>query len=63
MTYELKIASLINDIDDLIIDTLGTYDTNDLETIIEGLICNHAFSSKDSIQELIYGLERLMDVI
>lgn len=59
--YELKIASLINDIDDLIIDTLGTYDTNDLETIIEGLICNHAFSSKDSIQNLIYSLEKLQD--
>ena len=63
MTYEMKINRIVQDIDDIIIDILGTYDTSDLQTIIENLVCNHTFTSKDSIQELIYGLEKLKDVI
>ena len=63
MTYAIKIANIVQDIDNIIIDILGTYDTDDLSTIIEQLICNHTFTSKDSIQDLIYRLERLMDDI
>lgn len=63
MGYEQKLNKIIEDTDNLIIDTLGTYDTSDLEDIIIGLITNHTFSSKDSIQNLIYSLEKVMEVI
>lgn len=63
MTYEMKINRIVQDIDDIIIDILGSYDTSDLQEIVEALVCNHTFTSKDSIQELIYGLERLKDII
>lgn len=63
MTYEMKINRIVQDIDDIIIDNLGTYDTSDLQEIVEALVVNHLFTSKDSIQELIYGLERLKDII
>ena len=63
MTYAQKIGKIVEDTDNLIIDTLGTYDTSDLEDIVLGLITNHTFSSKDSIQNLIYSLEKVMEVI
>lgn len=61
--YKDKLNKIVEDTDDLIIDILGTYDTNDLEDIILGLVINHTFSSKDSIQNLIYSLEKVMEVI
>ena len=62
MRYEQKIDKLIQDIDELIIETLKEYDTSDLEEIIVGLIENHIFTSKDSIQNLIYTLEKVQDL-
>jgi hypothetical protein len=62
MTYEQKIDKLVSDIDEIIIETLKQYDTRDLEEIIKGLIVNHIFTSKDSIQGLIYELEKLKDI-
>lgn len=62
MTYEQKIDKLVSDIDEIIIETLKQYDTDDLSTIIECLIINHTFTSKDSIQDLIYRLEKLKEV-
>ena len=61
--YKDKLNKIVEDTDNLIIDTLGTYDTSDLEDIILGLVINHTFSSKDSIQNLIYSLEKVMEVI
>lgn len=61
--YKDKLNKIVEDTDDLIIDTLGSYDTSDLEDIILGLVINHTFSSKDSIQNLIYSLEKVMEVI
>ena len=63
MTYEMKISRIVDDIDEIIIERLGSYDTSDLEEIIEYLVLNHTFTSKDSIQNLIYSLERLKDII
>ena len=63
MTYTMKINKIIQETDDLIIEILKEYDTSDLEEIIIGLVANHTFSSKDSIQGLIYELEKLMEVI
>ena len=63
MTYEMKINRIVQDIDEIIIERLGSYDTSDLEEIIEYLVLNHAFTSKDSIQNLIYSLERLKDIV
>lgn len=63
MTYDMKINKIIQETDDLITEILKEYDTSDLEEIILGLIVNHTFSSKDSIQGLIYELEKLMEVI
>ena len=63
MESQEKINKIVQETDNLIIDTLGTYDTSDLEDIILGLVENHMFSSKDSIQNLIYSLEKLMDLI
>ena len=62
MTYEQKIDKLVSDIDEIIIETLKQYDTDDLSTIIECLVINHIFTSKDSIQDLIYRLEKLKEV-
>ena len=62
MTYEQKIDKLVSDIDEIIIETLKQYDTRDLEEIIKGLVINHTFTSKDSIQGLIYELEKLKDI-
>ena len=61
--YKDKLNKIVEDTDNLIIDTLGSYDTSDLEDIVLGLIINHTFSSKDSIQNLIYSLEKVMEVI
>ena len=61
MTYQEKIDKAIIGCDELIIDTLGTYDTSDLEEIIVGLVYNHTFSSADSVQNLIYTLEKVVD--
>jgi hypothetical protein len=61
MNYDRKIDRIISDCDDIIIDTLGSYDTSDLEEIVVGLVCNHAFTSHDSIRNLIYTLEKLED--
>lgn len=63
MTYDMKINRIVQDIDDIIIDNLGSYDTSELQDIVEALVVNHQFTSKDSIQELIHGLERLKDII
>ena len=63
MTYAQKINKIVEDTDNLIIDTLGSYDTSDLEDIVLGLVINHTFSSKDSIQNLIYSLEKVMEII
>lgn len=63
MTYEMKISRIVDDIDEIIIERLGSYDTSDLEEIIECLVLNHTFTSKDSIQNLIYSLERLKDIV
>ena len=55
---------LIEDIDDLIIkayEKWGGYNTEDLNDIIVALIKNHAFSSKDSVQNLIYELENIIE--
>lgn len=55
---------LIEDIEDLIIEKyekLGGYDTDDLSDIIVALIENHIFSSKDSVQNLIYELENIIE--
>ena len=55
---------LIEDIDDLIIkayEKWGGYNTEDLNDIIVALIENHAFSSKDSVQNLIYELENIIE--
>lgn len=60
--YDRKINKIISDCDDIIIDTLGTYDTSDLEDIVVGLVCNHIFTSGDSIRNLIYTLEKLEDI-
>jgi hypothetical protein len=39
----------------------GGYDTNDLNDIIIGMISDHIFTTKDSIQNLIYDLEKMRD--
>lgn len=59
--YSEKIAHIVEKCDDIIIKTLETYDTSDLETIILYLIKNHSFSSADSVQNLIYTLEKVVD--
>ena len=53
--------NLIEKIDNLIIKTYGCYDTSDLQDIVVALVNNHIFSSKDSIQELIYELENIQE--
>lgn len=63
MSYKDKIEEIIKETDKLIIDKLDEYDTRDLEEIIIGLVMNHTFTSKDSIQGLIYELEKLMEVL
>ena len=63
MNYREKIEEIVQETDRLIIDKLVKYDTSDLEEIIIGLVMNHIFTSKDSIQGLIYELEKLMEVI
>ena len=63
MNYREKIEEIVQETDRLIIDKLVKYDTSDLEEIIIGLVMNHTFTSKDSIQGLIYELEKLMEVI
>lgn len=63
MEYQEKINKIVQETDNLIINILEEYDTSDLEDIILGLVENHIFSSKDSIQNLIYSLEKLMDLI
>ena len=61
MEYIDKINSIVKDTDKLIISKLHRYDTSDLEEIIIGLLYNHAFTSADSIQNLIYTLEKMID--
>ena len=63
MSYREKIEEIVQETDRLIIDKLVEYDTSDLEEIIIGLVMNHTFTSKDSIQGLIYELEKLMEVL
>lgn len=63
MNYREKIEEIVQETDRLIIDKLVKYDTSDLEEIIIGLVMNHIFTSKDSIQGLIYELEKLMEVM
>ena len=63
MSYREKIEEIVQETDRLIIDKLVKYDTSDLEEIIIGLVMNHTFTSKDSIQGLIYELEKLMEVL
>lgn len=60
LSYNQKIDKIVKETDNLIIETLKEYDTSDLEEIIIRLVCNHTFTSNDSIQNLIYSLERLM---
>lgn len=60
-TYAQKIAKLISDIDNLIIESLEKYDTLALQDIIVGLVLNHTFTSDDSIQNLIYALENIKE--
>lgn len=62
-TYAQKIAKLISDIDNLIIESLEKYDTLDLQNIIVGLVLNHTFTSGDSVQNLIYALENIKEEI
>ena len=68
---EKDFKKLIEDIDNLIINVYEKYEnedyelgynTNDLNDIIIALINNHGYSSKDSIQSLIYDLEKLQDL-
>ena len=61
MTYDMKIDRIIEDCDSIIVEYLDKYDTSDLEEIVLGLVNNHTFTSADSIQSLIYSLEKLMD--
>lgn len=63
MNYREKIEEIVKETDRLIIDKLVKYDTSDLEEIIIGLVMNHTFTSKDSMQGLIYELEKLMEVM
>lgn len=50
---------LIKKIDKIIIKELKNYNTDELNNIIIGLIENHIFTSKDSINNLIELLEEL----
>ncbi len=56
-----QFGKLIKKIDNEIIKTYGCYDTSDLQDIVVALINNHIFSSKDSIQNLIYELENIQE--
>lgn len=57
MTKYQKIDILMEHINELIEDTLGNYDTEDLELIIMWLLQSHILTSKDSINNLIIELE------
>lgn len=61
MKYRDKINSIVKDTDKLIISKLKRYDTSDLEEVIVELLYNHTFTSADSIQNLIYTLEKMID--
>ena len=66
--FKKDFNKLIEDIDNMIISVYEKYEnengetgynTSDLQDIIIALIINHSYSSKDSIQELIFDLEKL----
>jgi hypothetical protein len=61
--YYNYISNIVCDIDKLIQDKMlyHEYDTDDLANIIIGLILNHEYSSKDTIQGLIYDLEKIKE--
>lgn len=52
---------IIKEINNIIVEQYGNYDTNDLNDIIIELLRNHIFTSKDSIKNLIYELENLLE--
>lgn len=57
-----KMDKLLENINDLIVDSLGEYDTDKLNEIIVGLLQQHIFTSNDSIDSLIIYLEDLKEV-
>ena len=60
--YKQKIEKIVQLIDEIIIQELSEYSTRDLEDVVLGLVDYHAFTSADSIQGLIYELEKLKDL-
>ena len=61
MERQLKIEKCIDEINDIIIDNLCVCDTDDLTEIIIGVLKNHMLTSLDSLQNLIYEIEKLED--
>lgn len=61
--YYENIDNIVNKIDELIIQEMfhNCYDTDDLQLIVCKLIMNHGFTSKDTIQNLIYELENIIE--
>lgn len=61
MERQEKIEKCIDEINDIIIDNLGVYDVDDLTDVIVGVLKNHMLTSRDSLQNLIYEIEKLED--
>lgn len=62
-TYAEKIEKCVTACDYEIIKILDEYDTRDLEEIVCGLVKNHLFTTADSVQGLIYELEKIKEVL
>lgn len=62
-TYAEKIEKCVTACDLEIIKTFDEYDTRDLEEIICGLVKNHLYTTADSVQGLIYELEKIKEVL
>lgn len=57
-----KMEKLINNINDLIVNTFVEYDTDMLNDIVIGLLQKHICTTGDSIDSLIMYLEDLKEV-
>ena len=62
-TYAEKIETCVAECDSAIIKVFDEYDTRDLEEIVCGLVKNHLYTTADSVQGLIYELEKIKEVL
>lgn len=61
MSYQEKLEDIIDKIEDIIEKELSTYTIDTLNDIVVELFLKNIFTSKDSIQNLIYELENIKE--